>query len=204
MIIRVIFGGIAGGIAMFIWGAVSHMALRLEESTIKEFPNEGQVISAMQTNINEAGLYFFPGMGVPPGASKEQKAEAMKKWSEKYQAGPRGIMVYRPDGEQAMSPRQLGLQLAAEIAAGIVAAIVLASAANLRSYGGRVMLVTLLGLLPFLMVNFPYWNWYGFPDRYTLVQLADKLASFFVGGIFLAAIVKPRAPGAPAEKLQLS
>jgi len=67
-----------------------------------------------------------------------------------------------------------------------------------------VLLVTLLGLLPVLMVNFPYWNWYGFPDKYTVVQLADKLVSFLVGGIFLAAIVKPSAPAATAqEKLQL-
>lgn len=202
--VRIIIGGIAAGIAMFIWGAVSHMALRLEESTIKEIPNESEVVAAIQTNVNAAGFYFFPGMNVPAGSSKEQQAEAMKKWTQKYEAGPRGIMVYRPDGGQAMSPKQFGMQLAAEIAAGLVAAIVLASAVNLRSYGGRVLLVTLLGLLPVLMVNFPYWNWYGFPDKYTVVQLADKLVSFFVGGIFLAAIVKPPASTtAPQEKLQL-
>jgi hypothetical protein len=202
--LRIIFGGVAGGVVMFIWGALSHMALGLEESAIKDIPNEAQVLPVLQTNINQTGFYFFPGMNVPSGASKEQKAEAEKKWTEKYQAGPRGILVYHPEGEQAMSPKQLGLQLAAEIAAGLVAAIVLASAINLRSYGGRVLLVTLLGLLPVLMVNFPYWNWYGFPDKYTLVQLADKLASFFLGGIILAAIVKPTSPAAvPQEKLQL-
>lgn len=201
---RLIFGGIAAGIAMFAWGAVSHMVLRLEESAIKDIPNESVVVATLQTNLNEAGFYFFPGMNVSPGASKEQQAELMKKWTEKYEAGPRGIMVYRPDGGQAMSPKQFGLQLAAEIGAGLVAAIVLASAVNLRSYGGRVLLVTLLGLLPVLMVNFPYWNWYGFPDKYTLVQLADKLASFFLGGIILAAIVKPSAPViGVTEKLQL-
>src|ERR1051325_744954 len=202
--LRIIFGGVAGGGGVVILGALSHMALGLEESAIKDIPNEAQVLPVLQTNINQTGFYFFPGMNVPSGASKEQKAEAEKKWTEKYQAGPRGILVYHPEGEQAMSPKQLGLQLAAEIAAGLVAAIVLASAINLRSYGGRVLLVTLLGLLPVLMVNFPYWNWYGFPDKYTLVQLADKLASFFLGGIILAAIVKPTSPAAvPQEKLQL-
>ena len=199
---RIIIGGIAAGVAMFIWGAVSHMVLRLEESTVKEIPNESAVLPVMQTNINAAGFYFFPGMNVPAGASKEQQAEAMKKWTEKYQAGPRGIMVYHPEGGEAMSPKQFGLQLAAEIGAGLVAAIVLATAVNLRSYGGRVLLVTLLGLLPVLMVNFPYWNWYGFPDKYTLVQLADKLVSFLVGGIILAAIVKPAPSAVAQENLQ--
>lgn len=201
---RVIIGGVAGGVAMFMWGALSHMVLQWEEATIKDFPNEEAVIPILQTNVNSSGFYFFPGMGVLPSATKEQKAEAMKKWTEKYQAGPRGIMIYRTDGGQAMAPKQLGLQLAAEIVAALVAAIVLANATSLRSFGGRLILVTLLGLLPFCMVNFPYWNWYGFPDNYTLVQLGDKIATFFIGGIFLAAIVKPRPPEGPPEKMQLS
>jgi hypothetical protein len=161
------------------------------------------VVPVLQTNIKTSAFYSFPGMGAAPTASKEQKAAAMKKMMEKYEAGPSGILIYRAGGAQAMTPKQLGLQLAAEIGAALVAAIVLASAINLRSYGGRVLLVTLLGLLPVLMVNFPYWNWYGFPDKYTLVQLADKLVSFFVGGIILAAIVKPAASAVPQEKLQL-
>jgi hypothetical protein len=204
MTMRIIIGGILGGVAMFMWGALSHIVLQWEESTIKDFPNEEAVIPVLQTNITSSGFYFFPGMGVPPTAPKEKKDAAMKKWMEKYQAGPRGIFIYRTDGGQAMSPKQLGLQLASEVVAALVAATVLACATSLRSFGGRLTLVTLLGLLPFCMVNFPYWNWYGFPDNYTLVQLADKIATFFIGGIFLAAIVKPRAPAGPPEKVQLS
>jgi len=89
---------------MFIWGAMSHMALGLEESAIKEFPNEEQVIPALKANLNEPGFYGFPGMHLPKGATKEQAAEAEKKWTEKYQAGPRGILVYRPDGDKHCHP----------------------------------------------------------------------------------------------------
>jgi hypothetical protein len=202
MTLRIIIGGVAAGVAMFIWGAVSHMVLGMEESAIKEIPDEEQVLGVLKSEIKEPGFYFFPGMG-PPATSKEQKAEAMKKWTEKYQAGPRGIMIYRPDGAQAMSPTQLSLQFAAETLAALVAAIVLAQAVGLKSYGGRVGLVTLLGLLPFFMVNFPYWNWYGFPTNYTLIELADKLLRLFVGGLVLAAIVRPLAPKAEAAKMQL-
>jgi hypothetical protein len=190
---RIILGGFLAGVAMFIWGALSHMALGLEESSIKEIPTEPAVLAAMQTGIKDAGFYFFPGMGPQQGLTKEQKAEAEKKWMEKYQAGPRGILIYHPDGEQAMSPKQLGLQFGAVAVTGLLAALVLAQARSLRGYGGRLAFVTVLGLLPFLMVNFPYWNWYGFPTHYTLIQLADKLITFFVAGLVLAAIVKPSA-----------
>jgi hypothetical protein len=205
MAIRTIIGGVCAGVAMFIWGAVSHMALGLEESTIKEFPDEEPVISTLKANIKEPGFYGFPGMLLPKGATKEQTAEAEKKWTEKYQAGPRGILVYRPDGEQALSPKQLGLQFVAETIVALIAAIALSQAVALKSYVGRLAFVTMLGLLPFFMINFPHWNWYGFPTDYTLIQLADKLLRLFVGGSVLAAIIKPVAPPAPAtDKVQPS
>src|SRR5437879_10645303 len=153
---RIIIGGLVAGVATFIWGAVSHIVLGLGEAAIKEIPNESQVLLVLQANLKETGFYFFPGMQCPPGASKEQKAAAEKKWNEKYVAGPRGILVYHPEGEQAMSPKQLLSQLAVEIVAGLVAAFVLAQARGLGSYAGRAGFVTLLGLLPFFMVNFPY------------------------------------------------
>ena len=130
-------------------------------------------------------------MGLPSGATKEQQAEAGKKWNEKYLAGPRGILIYHPEGEQALSPKQLGLQLGDEILAGLVVAILLAQATALKGYAGRVGLVTLMGLLPFFIVNFPYWNWYGFPSNFTVSELVDKLITFFVAGLVLGAIVKP-------------
>jgi hypothetical protein len=196
---RIILGGILAGVAMFIWGALSHIALGLEESSIKEIPAEPTVMAALQAGIKEAGFYFFPGMGPQQNLTKEQKAEAEKKWMEKYQAGPRGVLIYHPDGEQAMSPRQLGLQFATEVVAGLVSALLLAQARALRTYGGRLAFVNLLGLLPFLMVNVPYWNWYGFPAHYTLIQLADKLVTFFVAGLILAAVVKTVPTPNPAQ-----
>ena len=190
---RIIIGGVLAGLAMFMWGAVSHMALGLQESGIKQFANETPVLAALKSEIKEPGFYFFPGMDTSPNMTKEQKAAAQRKWEEKYLAGPRGILVYHADGEQAMSPRRLGLQLVATIVAGLVAAFVLAQASGLRSYGCRLGTVALMGLLPFFMVNFPYWNWYGFPTHFTLMELADKLITLFVAGLVLAAIVKPPA-----------
>lgn len=61
---KILLSGIAGGVMLFIWGAVSHMALGLGESGMKSMPNEETLIAAMQENMKESGLYLFPG-GVP-------------------------------------------------------------------------------------------------------------------------------------------
>jgi len=115
MINRVFIAGLLGGVAMFIWGSVSHMALGLEESAVKDLPNEGPITAAMQVGIKEPGFYFFPGMEVNAKATKEEKAAAQKKWNEKYAAGPRGVVIFHPTGQNFNFPKKLALQLAAKL-----------------------------------------------------------------------------------------
>ena len=104
----------------------------------------------------------------------------------------RGIVVFHPTGKEFNFGRRLALQLADQLAVGIILAIVLAQSVT-RSYAGRLVLVTLIGLIPFLMVSFPYWNWYAFPRNFTVVAFIDGLLTIFCGGLVLAAMVKPVA-----------
>ena len=81
---KILLAGILGGIVMFIWTSIAHMALPLGEAGIREIPNESAALSAMQSNIGEnTGLYIFPGLGVSKDASRQEKSEAMKHMSEK-------------------------------------------------------------------------------------------------------------------------
>ena len=199
MIKRVFIAGLLGGVAMFIWGSVSHMALGLEESAVKDLPNEGPITAAMQVGIKEPGFYFFPGMEVNAKATKEEKAAAQKKWNEKYAAGPRGVVIFYPTGQNFNFPKKLALQLAAQIAVGILLAIIVAQSAS-RSYAGRLAMVTLIGLIPFLMSGFPYWNWYAFPRDFTVVEFIDRVLTIFCGGLVVAAMAKPASvPGGVAN-----
>jgi hypothetical protein len=191
MIKRVIIGGLLGGLAMFIWGSVSHMVLGLSETAVKDLPNEGPITAALQAGIKEPGFYFFPAMELAGKTTKEEKEAAQKRWNEKYAAGPRGIVIFHPTGQQFNFGKRLALTLGAQFAIGIILALVLALTDALRSYIGRLALVVLLGLLPFLMISFPYWNWYAFPRNFTIVELADRLLTIFCGGLVLAAVVKP-------------
>jgi hypothetical protein len=50
---RVLLAGILGGIVMFTWTSIAHMALPLGEAGLTEIPNESAVLSAMQSNIGD-------------------------------------------------------------------------------------------------------------------------------------------------------
>ncbi|HKZ53733.1 MAG TPA: hypothetical protein VJ085_10695 [Candidatus Acidoferrales bacterium] len=181
---RIVLGGLAGGVVLFVWGAISHMVLPLGEVGIKVMPNEQPVIAAMRENLREPGFYFFPGGG------HDMTPEQQQAWAEEYQRGPNGILIYHPTGSEPLSPTQLLTELLANIAAALVVAFLLGQAAGaLAGYGAKVLFVALLGLLPGLDVDVSYWNWYGFPGDYTLAVIADHVIGWLVVGLVLAAII---------------
>src|SRR4029434_792711 len=94
-VMRILLAGLLGGIAMFVWTSIAHMALPLGEAGINEIPNESIVLGAMQSNIGgKTGLYIFPGLGVAKNATREEKSEAMKQMQQRIAANPSGILMY--------------------------------------------------------------------------------------------------------------
>ena len=88
---RIFLAGLLGAIAMFIWTSIAHMALPLGEAGIREIPNEAALLDAMRSSIGrEAGLYLFPGFGLGPNPTQEERSEAMKHMDEKLARHPSG------------------------------------------------------------------------------------------------------------------
>jgi len=50
---RILLAGVLGGIAMFVWTSIAHMALPLGEAGIGEIPNESAVLGAIQSSMGE-------------------------------------------------------------------------------------------------------------------------------------------------------
>jgi hypothetical protein len=192
---RVILGAILGGIAMFVWGALSHIVLGFVDHSLKSIPDEAAVIATLESKIAQPGIYLYPGL--PPGFEKLSKADqqaAFERIGEANKTRPHGIIVYAPPAGAVMSPSQLGRQLAGDIAAALVAAILLAITAP-AGYPRRLLIVVLMGLFGGCLINLPYWNWYGFPGNFTAFSLLDEVLRATAGGLVLAAIVikRPRA-----------
>ena len=67
---KILLTGILGGIVMFIWTSVAHMALPLGEAGVREIPNEAAILSVVQSNIgDQTGLYIFPA----PASERTQR-----------------------------------------------------------------------------------------------------------------------------------
>jgi hypothetical protein len=190
---KILLTGILGGIVMFVWTSIAHMALPLGEAGIHEIPNESAVLSAMQSNIgDQTGLYIFPGPGVGKNATRHEKNEAMKHVAEKMAANPSGILMYHPPGRPFTIGKWLGIEFGTELLEAILVVFLLVQT-RIVSFAGRVGFVLIVGILAVITTNISYWNWYGFPGVYTASYMFIQIVSFFLVGVVAALILRNRA-----------
>ena len=183
---RILLAALLGGIAVFVWGAVSHMVLPLGEAGVKMLPNEAGVTSALGGAIHEPGVYLFPGMDM-----KDNSKEAQERWAAKYKQGSTGMLVYHPGGEEFRWLPHLLIEFLSNVLGALLAAILLARIAG--GYGSRVLVTASLGLFAWISINISYWDWYGFPTHFVLLEGLDQVISWLIGGLVIAKLVKPPA-----------
>ena len=139
---KILIAGILGGIAMFIWTSIAHMALPLGEAGVGEIPNESAVLSVMESNIgDQTGLYIFPGPGLGKNATRQEKQEAMKHMGEKIAANPSGILMYHAPGRPLALGKLLGVEFGTELLEAILVVFLLAQT-HIASFAGRVGFVS--------------------------------------------------------------
>jgi len=179
---RTVLAGFAGGILMFVWASIAHVALPLGQIGVNALPNESQSIAAIASAMGEnGGLFIFPDMR--PG----------KPMANKKGTGPSGLLVYQPHGSFEMAPSQLATEFAKEVVEVFIAATLLSLTA-LQGYAARVGFVTLVGFVAAIATNISYWNWYAFPLNYTLSYGLIQLVGYFAAGLAIAWVVPTRSP----------
>lgn len=187
---KILLAGILGGIVMFIWTSIAHMALPLGEAGVGEIPNESAVLSAMQSNIgDQTGLYVFPGPGLSKNATRQEKEEAMKHMGEKIATNPSGILMYHPPGRPLVLGKLLGIEFGTELLEAILVVFLLAQT-RIASFAGRVGFVFVAGILAAIATNVSYWNWYGFPAAYTASYILTQIVGFLCVGIVAALVLR--------------
>jgi hypothetical protein len=176
---RILLAAVLGGLALFLWGGLSHMVLGLGTIGIQNLPQDQPVMSALKASTPQSGFYFFP------------KVDAAGKVAPENAGGPYGIMIYHSAGAGGPMTGQLVNECILNIVLALFAAFLLSLALGLTGYVSRVGFVTLLGLTVGLMTHVEYWNWYGFPLSYTVSSVFQNVVGFLIVGLIAAAFVKP-------------
>ncbi len=180
---RILLAALAGGIVMFVWGAITHMVLPIGEMGMKSLPDEDRVLTALRGAVPSPGLYFFPGMGHGGDASAaEQEA-----WKEKARVGPIGLLVLQPGTDNPLSAGRLAGEAVSDILAGLLLAVVLSFLP--LSLLTRVVMAAGIALFAWLSISFSYANWYGFPAAYVAGEAIDQVLGWTIAAFVMTRIL---------------
>jgi hypothetical protein len=183
---RILIAGILGGIAMFVWTSIAHMATPLGTTGFSQMQDEAKALEGMQTGIgSKPGLYIFPWMD-PADPNMEQA------FAEKQKTSPSGYVVYRPAGQgMMMTPALLATEFAKQTFQALIAAYLL-SLSTVAMHLMRVAFVGLIHVSAAVATNVSYWNWYGYPTDYTVAQIVIEVVAGLSAGVVIAWFIRPR------------
>jgi hypothetical protein len=183
---RLLFASVLAGIAVFLWGFISHAVSPLGEAGLRSLPDEAHLLDTMRATIPERGLYFFPGVEDLGKMTEDQQ----RAWVDKMKAGPNGLLLFDPSGHEPLSMRQLVIELINDILVALVLAILLGfTSLNLW---GRVGFGAAAGLMGWLAISVPYWNWYQFPWAFIVAEGFSQVVAWALAALVLSIVVRRR------------
>ena len=164
----IVLAALLGAVVMFLWGWLSWAVLPWQMAVSNRFADEAAMQQALKMNGPKTGVYYLPFE-----SADERPGE------------PAAFVNLRPDG--------WGMSIARTMIVGLIGLFVAAllvlwllGRARIPTYGGRVGFIALAGLAIAFYGNFVYWNWYGFPTSYTIVQMLDALIGWALAGLVMA------------------
>jgi hypothetical protein len=170
--------GLAGAAVLFVWGFFSWVVLPWHTMTLNAFSNEDALAQAVMDGTSKTGIHILP----------DPKAHNDPATKEKMKTGPIVFSAVTRHGVEGMG-LQLALSFGIQFLAAVLASWLLLQA-NIADYKKRVAFLTVTALVGGVASHLPYWNWWGFPCAYTLVQLADLAVGWALAGLAMGKIIK--------------
>lgn len=180
---RIVIAGVIGGIVMFIWGAVAHMALPIGMMGIELPVAQEATLAAIASSATPgAGAYMYPSMA-PEKWSDEAARTA---FVDANRDSAYAFVVYQPDGNPMLTGMAPNLvkQFVSVTLAALFAAWLLSLGAF--GFGQRVLIAGGLGLFAWLSISVPYWNWYLFPTALTIGNALEQIIGWLLAGAAIA------------------
>jgi hypothetical protein len=179
---RVLVAGLIGGILMFLWGVVAHMALGLGNVGIRQPADESAVLATLHEGLGErAGVYMLPSFD----PKQMNDPYAVRAYSLKAIRSPYAWVVYLPQGDDMLQMKQ---QIPRQWASDTLSALALAFVMGLVGLGfrRRLAVAAAAAVFAWLSTMVPYWNWYRFPLDFTWAALIEQLIGWLIAGAAMA------------------
>ncbi len=187
--VKLIIGAILAAIAVFAWEAVSWTAIGWHQNGFRSFRDESAVSEVIKANVTSGhGIYLLPAMGAAPKIATVEEKKAFEEQQAKAQKnGPYVYAVIRPGkGDVSMQTNMILSFIRCLICSFLIAGLLSHTAVF---YAARIAFVAAAGLFAGLMADLPMWIWFENPGRDAVVNIADHVIAWIIGGAVLGIFV---------------
>jgi len=169
-------GALAGGVAVLFWCLISWMVLPWHQ--FSDLKNELEFSGAVTSSVIERGVYIVPNM--PSVMDKD----SLNNYQERKLRGPAGILFASPHGATNFS-LSMFLFLGGTFFIAVLFSCLLNLTSGLNVYQ-KATFISFAAMTGGFVALFPFWVWWQFPTGWTLVQIIDLGAGWFLGGLAIA------------------
>jgi len=188
---QLILGTFIGAIVLFVWSFIAWTFLPWPGEPLRSFANDEAIVAAIKANAPRSGNYLLPNeVKRTPGMTEDQFQKATQNASNRMMQGPMVFAAVRLEPFDSF-PKALGIKFLTLLIAALLATFLLLQTNGL-SYAKRVLFLTIPAALIFLGTNADEWNWWGFSNAYSAMQLSVLLIGWFIAGLVMAIFVRGR------------
>jgi len=174
-------GAILGSIVLFVWGFIAWEVIPWPGPPLRKFTNEDAVTQAIVANAPVSGNYLLPN------AEKSMTPEEQQKAFEKMTRGPIVFTSVRLEPFNSMA-KPLVIQYLTQLMVALLATFLLVQTRDV-SYQGRVIFLTVIGVIIFVGGHADEWNWWSFSNSYMLMQAGAIIIGWFLASLVMAKVV---------------
>ena len=163
---------LVGSFVLFVWNAISWMALPYHGDMLHTIPDTA-IEQVLQNGLPKgSGIYHYPGLDDP-----EAEAKVME--------GPRiPFMVYLAESTSMYDPVTFLKSFTFNILSAFLLLIILSKLAD-PSLSATLLTSSLCGLLAGFSSDFPQTVWYMFPYEHAIINTIDHIIAFGLAGIVM-------------------
>ena len=186
---KLILGAVLTALAVFCWEALSWTVIGWHTNGFRSFRDESAVAEVIKANVTSGhGTYLLPSMGAAPKvATAEEKKTFEDEQAKAMKNGPFVYAVVRPGKADISMGMNMTLSFIRTLVCSFLIAALLSQVA--LHYPARIAYVAAAGLFAGLVADLPMWIWFENPGRDTVVNIADHLIAWIIGGAVLGIFV---------------
>ncbi len=190
--VRVLIAGLAGGVIVFFVGALAHVVGELESRQLHSVTDEPALVETLNAQKLAPGMYHFPGFEEHAQLTPTARASMREQLNERYKAGPSGVLVIAPTGEDMMGGYQLGGEFVCDLFATTLAAWIVSQFRRDAGYFRRWLALVMLAPVSWFSLSASYHLWYRFSADFAVDGLLCAIIEWSVAALAMAALLRPR------------